>query len=265
MELGVSAVELRAQPVELFLGSPAAIAGRGGAARDRGGGQAPAARGRGGRRRRGGGGGRRQPWRVTAHRRRPRPRRRASGGGRGGGRAARRRNSRRPRAAAEETRKWRTGVSLDKVKEFRKKWEDAGVLIEIVKWDGIFEFSDDEIDYASRCPRRWARGRCRARSPSARPSARPVRRQAQDAGRLPRSRRHVAGGFGKRRLPRRSTTPPTSTSDTSSPARTCRPLPFIKKYHGSDHARAREGSQAATTVRTCHSDKATRRSRKCCS
>ena len=43
---------------------------------------------------------------------------------------------------------WRAGVSLNKVKEFRKNWEDAGVLIEIVKWDGIFDFSDDEIDYA---------------------------------------------------------------------------------------------------------------------
>ena len=52
------------------------------------------------------------------------------------------------KAAAEETRKWRAGVSLDKVKEFRKKFEDAGVLIEIVKWDGIFGFSDEELDYA---------------------------------------------------------------------------------------------------------------------
>ncbi len=52
------------------------------------------------------------------------------------------------KAAAEETRKWRAGVSLDKVKEFRKKYEDAGVLIDIVKWDGIFGFSDDELDYA---------------------------------------------------------------------------------------------------------------------
>ncbi len=51
------------------------------------------------------------------------------------------------RAAAEETRKWRMGVSMDKVKEFRKKFEDAGVLIEIVKWDGIFTMSDDEVDY----------------------------------------------------------------------------------------------------------------------
>src|SRR3954449_2593999 len=36
VQLGVSAVELRAQPVELFLGSPAAIAGAANAARGRG-------------------------------------------------------------------------------------------------------------------------------------------------------------------------------------------------------------------------------------
>src|SRR5439155_22525814 len=52
------------------------------------------------------------------------------------------------KAAAEETRIWRAGVSLDKVKEFRKKYESAGVLIDVVKWDGIFGFSDDELDYA---------------------------------------------------------------------------------------------------------------------
>src|SRR6476661_10692299 len=42
VQLGISAVELRAQPVELFLGSPAAIAGAASAA-------ANAGRGRGGR------------------------------------------------------------------------------------------------------------------------------------------------------------------------------------------------------------------------
>src|SRR5580765_31046 len=37
---------------------------------------------------------------------------------------------------------------MSKVKEFRKKFNDAGVLIEIVKVDNIFDFSEDEIDYA---------------------------------------------------------------------------------------------------------------------
>jgi hypothetical protein len=98
LDLKVSAVELRSQPVEAFLGSPAA----------------------GGR----------------------------AGGGSGGGRAT-------PtpeqvaaqKAAAEALRRWRVGVPMDKVKAFRRKWDDAGVRIEIVKYDGIYAMADDEIDY----------------------------------------------------------------------------------------------------------------------
>src|SRR4029079_4819123 len=52
-----------------------------------------------------------------------------------------------PKASAEELAQWRKSVSMDRVKEFRKKYEDAGVLIEIVKVDGIFKMSDDELDY----------------------------------------------------------------------------------------------------------------------
>jgi sugar phosphate isomerase/epimerase len=44
--------------------------------------------------------------------------------------------------------KWRTDVALDRVKEFRKTYETAGVLIEIVKVDGLFKMSDGELDYA---------------------------------------------------------------------------------------------------------------------
>ena len=51
------------------------------------------------------------------------------------------------KAAAEELRKWRTSVSMDKVKAVRKKFENAGILIEIVKVDGIFDMSDDVLDY----------------------------------------------------------------------------------------------------------------------
>jgi hypothetical protein len=32
--------------------------------------------------------------------------------------------------------------------EFRKRYETAGVLIEIVKVDGIFKMTDGELDYA---------------------------------------------------------------------------------------------------------------------
>ncbi len=43
---------------------------------------------------------------------------------------------------------WRKSMSMDRVKEFRTQWETAGVLIQIVKVDGVFKMSDDEIDYA---------------------------------------------------------------------------------------------------------------------
>ena len=51
-------------------------------------------------------------------------------------------------ANAEKLREWRKSVPMDHAKEFRTKWETAGVLIEIVKVDGIFKMSDDELDYA---------------------------------------------------------------------------------------------------------------------
>jgi sugar phosphate isomerase/epimerase len=78
LALNISAVELRSQPVEQFLGSPAA-------------------------------------------------------------------NGR--KAPPEELRKWRGSVSMDRVREFRRKYEDAGVAIEIVKYDGIYTMADDEVDY----------------------------------------------------------------------------------------------------------------------
>lgn len=74
VELGISGVELRTQPVESFLGAPAKV-------------------------------------------------------------------------SAGELADWRKSVSTDRAKEFRKKYEDAGVLIEIVKVDGIFKMTDAELDY----------------------------------------------------------------------------------------------------------------------
>jgi sugar phosphate isomerase/epimerase len=49
---------------------------------------------------------------------------------------------------ADKLREWRKGVSMDKAKEFRAMYENAGVLIEIMKVDGIFKMSDEELDYA---------------------------------------------------------------------------------------------------------------------
>lgn len=50
--------------------------------------------------------------------------------------------------AGKKLAEWRKSASMDRAKDFRKKWETAGVLIEIVKVDGIFKMSDDELDYA---------------------------------------------------------------------------------------------------------------------
>jgi sugar phosphate isomerase/epimerase len=117
VQLGVSGVELRMQPVELFMGSADAAAAAAAAAEARG--------------------------------------RAAAGGGRaGGGRGGRGRAALTPeqeaaqKAAAEARRKWRASAPLSRAKDFRKKYDDAGVAIEIVKVDGIFGFTDAELDYA---------------------------------------------------------------------------------------------------------------------
>lgn len=95
-EVGLSAVELRSQPVEAYLGAPI-----------------PPAPPRGDRR---------TP---------PTPEQLAA-----------------RKAAAEALDKWRLSASMAKFKEFRKKYEDAGVAIEIVKFDAVDRMSDGVIDYA---------------------------------------------------------------------------------------------------------------------
>lgn len=97
VQLGVSGVELRTQPVEAALGLPASLA-------------APPAAGRNA-----------PP---------PTPEQQAE-----------------RKKAAEDLRKWRTSVSMDAVKGVRKKFDDAGILIEVVKVDGIFNMTDDVVDY----------------------------------------------------------------------------------------------------------------------
>lgn len=51
-------------------------------------------------------------------------------------------------AAADALQKWRLAAPISKFKEFRKKYEDAGVRIDIVKFDGVDAMSDDVADYA---------------------------------------------------------------------------------------------------------------------
>ena len=47
----------------------------------------------------------------------------------------------------QRLREWRHSAPMERAKAFRKMYEDAGVLIEIVKVDGIFKMSPEEIDY----------------------------------------------------------------------------------------------------------------------
>jgi hypothetical protein len=51
------------------------------------------------------------------------------------------------KAAADALQKWRLSQSMDGFKAFRKKYEDAGLLIQIVKFDGINDMADDVVDY----------------------------------------------------------------------------------------------------------------------
>ncbi|MBI5083061.1 MAG: sugar phosphate isomerase/epimerase [Acidobacteria bacterium] len=51
------------------------------------------------------------------------------------------------KASIEELRKWRLARPMSDFKAFRKKYEDAGVLIQIVKFDGINTATDDIVDY----------------------------------------------------------------------------------------------------------------------
>jgi sugar phosphate isomerase/epimerase len=48
---------------------------------------------------------------------------------------------------ADDLRKWRLSAPMAKVAAFKKLYDDAGVVIEIVKVDGIFGFTDDILDY----------------------------------------------------------------------------------------------------------------------
>jgi sugar phosphate isomerase/epimerase len=131
VKLNLSSVELRAQPIEQFMGAPANLVAY------------PAVRqggNRGGQKKGPGGDGQAAP--PPGEGAAPAP---AKGAGGGRGPSPEQESAR--KAAAEELRTWRLAASMDKVKAFRKKYEDAGVKIEIVKVDAIDTFSDEEIDY----------------------------------------------------------------------------------------------------------------------
>lgn len=127
VQLGLSGVELRAAPVEAFMGlPPSLVASRGGARGARGaspgGGEGAAP---------GGGEGA------------------APGGARGGGRAPLTPEQlAAQKANAEAVAKWRLSAPMDKAKVFRTNWEKAGVFIQLVKFDGMPDMSDEELDYS---------------------------------------------------------------------------------------------------------------------
>ncbi len=52
------------------------------------------------------------------------------------------------KTAAQELGKWRLSVPMSKADELRKKYEDGGVAIDIVKFDGLNDMKDGELDYA---------------------------------------------------------------------------------------------------------------------
>ncbi len=87
VELGVSAVELRSQPIELFMGVPMAVLEPG---RDR----------------------------------------------------------EKQKAAAEQLREWRLKANSSDAAKVRTKFDAAGVKIDVVKFDNIYNFTDPELDYA---------------------------------------------------------------------------------------------------------------------
>ena len=120
VQLGISAVELQAEPGEAFAGAPAS--GRGGPG-------GPG--GAGGPRPGGPPGGPGGP----------------GGGGRGGRPPMTPEQEAAQKARVEELRKWRLSVSMDKFKAVRKKYEDQGVAIDIVKFGLGPNMTDDEIDY----------------------------------------------------------------------------------------------------------------------
>jgi sugar phosphate isomerase/epimerase len=119
VDSGIGTVELMPPDAEIFAGAPIQT-GRGGG-RGASGNPAPA----GGR----GASGGRGP---------------VAGGGEGGGRGP---LSPEQQAAADALRKWRLSASMDKFKEFRKMYNDAGVTIYCHKLFPTPAMSDEEYDY----------------------------------------------------------------------------------------------------------------------
>ena len=125
LDCGISGIELMSNVAESYAGSPRRRAGMGAGRTRRGPGRGPGGPGRRTGRSRG-----------------------AGGRGPGGGRAPMTPEQQEARRkAAEEMLKWRTSVSMDKYKAFRKMYEDAGVKIYAFKLPPTLEMPDAEYEY----------------------------------------------------------------------------------------------------------------------
>ena len=111
-QLNVSGAELRLQPVEAFLGAPGVYAS---ASEAPGGGAARGGAGRAGRSR--------------------------------GAAAGREPATPEQQEAARKLEEWRLALPMDRIEEFRRKFEGAGILIQILKIDNFNSFSDAVTDY----------------------------------------------------------------------------------------------------------------------
>ena len=106
VDVGFSGVELRAQPVEHYLGSPTIRAAAEAVARG------------------------------------------AAGGGRGGGRGVQTPEQiAAARQQAADIRTWRLGAPMGRLKDLRQMYESAGVVIDVLKVDGLYTISNEELDY----------------------------------------------------------------------------------------------------------------------
>ena len=130
IDSGISGIELMGPAAEIYAGSPAAVAGRGGAV------GGAAGRGPGGPGAPGGAGAAGAPGAPA----------RGAGGG-GGRQPLTPEQQAAQKARAEELKKWRLSVSMDKYKALRQMYNDAGVNIYAFKLEPTPAMSDEEYEY----------------------------------------------------------------------------------------------------------------------
>ena len=123
VDSGISGIELMGPAAEIFAGSPA-TGGRGGGSGQARGGQGRGSQGRGAEGRRG-----------------------PDGAGRAPGSGGRAPLTPEQLARAEELKKWRLSVPMDKYKALRKMYNDAGVHIYAFKLEPNPAMSDEEYEY----------------------------------------------------------------------------------------------------------------------